>query len=753
MRVVMVTAFPQDVTSPSGGVESSSVTLAAALGRRSDVELHVVTTEKTVRVLAIEAAATYTVHRIPWSGGTWMTRSLTAAGSELSRYVDRLKPDVVHLHGVYASLVRTAFPSVFTPHGIIHRDTRLSGKKAPWLRALAWKELETRTWRRQDHVIYLNSHVRAEVAPYVSGYWREIPNGVDPALFESPIQGMPDAGMKGLTVLSLGNFVPLKNTVTVVEAFAKVRERVPNAQLVLAGSRANGEYLAQVRAAIVAHALEPSVRIHLGLDRAGIRHELARASVFCLLSRVDSAPVAVSEAMAWGLPVVASRVGGLTKMVEHESSGYLVSPNDPAEAAGRLAQILTNATVRRSLGSRGRELALDRYHPDSVAAATVEFYRAARERSTTFRACVVAPSLTPDILGSPGHVGGAELNLASLCTELARLQGGGVTLLGGPRRNGAGGGLDGVSYRPLSYYDPARYRRIGHKVMRRLLLWKALFATKTDAFITSTAGEHALHTLVVATLRGKVFVYRMAHDRDLSTAFFAATRAGRVLHAAFRSLLRSAGAIVCQHNLQVQSLPPSLRRRAVVIGNAIPRNGHRGWGRDTKNGSVLWVSRCRSWKRPQLLLQLAELIPERHFVMVMPGDGAEFESVRARAATLANVDFHPGVSFEEAEEYFARATCFVNTSESEGFPNSFLQAWRSGTAVLSFRVDPDAIIERHGLGFVCHDDLDEAVRFCRSLDRHRIAAYAERCPRYVREHHDPVRVAGEYSTLIRSLVR
>jgi glycosyltransferase involved in cell wall biosynthesis len=747
----MVTAFPEDVTAPSGGVESSSVTLAAALGRRSDVELHVVTTEKTVRVLAIEVAAAYTVHRIPWSGGTWMTRSLTAAGSKLSRYVVRLKPDVVHLHGVYASLVKTAFPSVFTPHGIIHRDTRLSGKKAPWLRALAWKELETRTWRRQDHVIFLNSHVRAEVEPYVSGSWREIPNAVDSALFDSATHGGPDGDTEGRTVLSLANFVPLKNTLAVVEAFAKVCERVPDAQLVLAGSRASEGYLAQVRAAIAGHGLEPSVRIHLGLDRPGIRRELARAAVFCLLSRVDSAPVAVSEAMACGLPVVASHVGGLPQMVEHGGSGYLVSLDEPVEAAGRMVELLTNETMRRSLGSRGRELALERYHPDSVAAATVEFYGAAQERGTALRACVVAPSLTPDILGSAGHVGGAELNLVSLSTELARLQRGGVTLLGGPRRYAGEGGFDGVSYRPLSYYDPARYRRIGHKIMRRLLLWQALFATKADALITSTAGEHALHTLLVAKLRGKVFVYRMAHDRDLSTAFFAATRSGRVLHGAFRALLPWAGAIVCQHELQVQGLPRSLRHRAVVIGNAIPRNGHREEGADRKDGSILWVSRCRPWKRSHLLLQLAERIPERRFVMIMQGSGAEFESVRARAATLPNVDFRAGVSFAETEHYFARAVCFVNTSESEGFPNSFLQAWRSGTAVLSFRVDPGTVIERHGLGFVCHDDLDEAMRFCRSLDRHAIAAFSKRCREYVREHHDPVRVANEYSALIRSL--
>ena len=112
--------------------------------------------------------------------------------------------------------------------------------------------------------------------------------------------------------------------------------------------------------------------------------------------------------------------------------------------------------------------------------------------------------------------------------------------------------------------------------------------------------------------------------------------------------------------------------------------------------------------------------------------------VRERAARLPNVAFFDYVPFPETEALFARALLFVNTSRSEGFPNTFVQAWKHGTPVLSLEIDPDRVIAANGLGSACDGDPARMRGELAALLEH--PARWEACSRnalsYVREHHD-----------------
>jgi glycosyltransferase involved in cell wall biosynthesis len=84
-----------------------------------------------------------------------------------------------------------------------------------------------------------------------------------------------------------------------------------------------------------------------------------------------------------------------------------------------------------------------------------------------------------------------------------------------------------------------------------------------------------------------------------------------------------------------------------------------------------------------------------------------FARVRADAATCPNLEFKGSVPYHEVNEYYSRARVFVNTSDSEGFPNSYLQAWVRGTPLVAF-FDPDGVIAREGFGGVPRS-MDEMV--------------------------------------------
>ena len=120
----------------------------------------------------------------------------------------------------------------------------------------------------------------------------------------------------------------------------------------------------------------------------------------------------------------------------------------------------------------------------------------------------------------------------------------------------------------------------------------------------------------------------------------------------------------------------------------------------TRDIDVLWVANIRRLKRPDRVLELAGGLPEVQIHMAggpLPGEEALFHDVSRAAAGSANVHFHGGLSYRDANALYGRARVFVNTSDIEGFPNSYLQAWIRGVPVVTL-IDPDGVIEREGLG-------------------------------------------------------
>jgi glycosyltransferase involved in cell wall biosynthesis len=113
----------------------------------------------------------------------------------------------------------------------------------------------------------------------------------------------------------------------------------------------------------------------------------------------------------------------------------------------------------------------------------------------------------------------------------------------------------------------------------------------------------------------------------------------------------------------------------------------------------------RQPKRPDILAKIAQKLPDVRFVVCgaptshrsPPGYG---EQVVEMLRSLSNVDYLGQVKPETAAQVIAGAAVLLSTSDGEGFPNTFLQAWSSGTPVVSLSIDPDNTIKRIGLGVV-----------------------------------------------------
>lgn len=116
---------------------------------------------------------------------------------------------------------------------------------------------------------------------------------------------------------------------------------------------------------------------------------------------------------------------------------------------------------------------------------------------------------------------------------------------------------------------------------------------------------------------------------------------------------------------------------------------------------VLWVGNCHAKKRPEVMFEIARLLPDVQFAMAMNNSNrVRFEQFQKETEKIPNLRFLGQVPPIEMEQWFSHTRLFLNTSIREGFPNTFLQAWMNGVPVVSLGIDPDNLIKKNHLGLV-----------------------------------------------------
>lgn len=201
---------------------------------------------------------------------------------------------------------------------------------------------------------------------------RYIPNGID--VEQWPVRPANADRDRVPTVVCVARFVPRKRQRDLVAAVARIKADEISLRVVLAG---DGPTLSEVRRYAEELGVDDVVSFPGQVDRAGVRQLLAEADVFCLSSLWEGMAGTVMEAMASCLPVVGTRVNGITELVEHGCTGLLVPPERPDLLADALLELLIDADRRARLGRQGREKIAREFGLDRMVAAKEDLYRAA----------------------------------------------------------------------------------------------------------------------------------------------------------------------------------------------------------------------------------------------------------------------------------------------------------------------------------------------------------------------------------------
>lgn len=270
----------------------------------------------------------------------------------LSILLLRIRPEVVNVHfprirTFYFIFLRIFFryKLVLSVHGSdISNPTTYNRKSLPFLLTCA------------DEVTSVSQTLSEKVkdyAPQVSPH--VIHNGIDVEYWRSATS--PSLRSNGPPIIvTVGSLRREKGQDILIRAFDDVQKQIPNVRLRLVGDGGKKEELEKLTER---YGLESQVSFTGGLDKSSVREELAKASVFAFPSRREGFGLALVEAMAAGLPIVATDVGGISEVVG-ENSGILVPSEDTDLLAEALVRVLTKPNLQTEL--RRAALKRSRHH-------------------------------------------------------------------------------------------------------------------------------------------------------------------------------------------------------------------------------------------------------------------------------------------------------------------------------------------------------------------------------------------------------
>jgi glycogen synthase len=311
------------------------------------------------KVRPLKALLTLPVRQIEWSA------QFGKAAAEIFRD-DR--PDVIECGEAGALMLarKPVAPLIMRLHGSNHAFQRFSGGDlGPGTRLD--RRLEISAMRRCA-AISAPSHFQAGEASRETGCGIEaisvIPNPLPAAFLADAGEATRAASM----VLYTGRLAPVKGIAPLLEAAREVRKAESGVDFVLAGPW----QMSGTPASWGLAADGVTWKGHVPWDE--IAKLYSAASVFVMPSWFESFGISVIEAMASGLPVVASRAGALPGIVEEGVTGLLVPPGDSGALAGAILRLMRDPGMRRQMGQAGRERVLARYTPARVARETLGLY-------------------------------------------------------------------------------------------------------------------------------------------------------------------------------------------------------------------------------------------------------------------------------------------------------------------------------------------------------------------------------------------
>ena len=368
LKLAMVAPFPLEPSKVEGGVSAVTCNLVRALSALNEIDLHIVAPTVGLAQSRSSIWCGIPVDYFPLRAGAipaaW--RLIRGLGERFIRLIESLDCDVVHLQGAASWGIGARQPQVLTLHALHERDARF--KKYGRLRAWAIHPIERRNRRSSRNLIIINPWIYDALGEKLNARCWNIENPVDDLFFG--VERKPRLGQ----VLYAGHITPRKNLAGLIRAFSVAARADAPAHLRIAGGGVNDRFAQECHGLVGQLKLSGRVTFLGPVAREELAREMSEAHCLALFSFQETAPMVIAEALAAGLPVAASNVGGISHMLDDGANGLLASPYDEEGMAATLLRILRPET-NQEFSAHARIWAVQRFRAEAVAIKTVEVYR------------------------------------------------------------------------------------------------------------------------------------------------------------------------------------------------------------------------------------------------------------------------------------------------------------------------------------------------------------------------------------------
>ena len=356
------------------------------------------------------------------------------------------------------------------------------------------------------------------------------------------------------------------------------------------------------------------------------------------------------------------------------------------------------------------------------------------------RICFISPKAYPLFNANINKLfGGAELDLYLIATELAKDEQFEVSFI-----------TADYSQKPVEIIEGVKViKSVNFKqnpLLGAIKIWQAMNRADAEIYMIKTISMGMFWVAFFCKFKNRMFTYRTASKNESDGKYLKQNPIKGML---YKRALNVARFISVQNTEDVANLKRTTGADSMAI-----RNGHRiGPLKNMSRDTVLWVGRSAKVKRPELFIELAEKIPKQHFTMICQHATADknFDALVSKAAKVENLKFIDHVPFKDVEGYFQQAKVFVNTSDSEGFPNTFIQAGKFAVPILSLNVNPDNFLDHNKCGICANGD------WAKFVDALEVVSdpenrYGENGLNYIRQNHDMREIVERYKSIFRKLI-
>lgn len=375
MHVALIGDYPRDENTIGGGVESVMLFLAAGLSAFDDTVIDVVTLDRWGLGERVEQHGAVRLHYLEASkrpGRIGHRDNIQCMREKLVQ----LEPDIVHAHiaGKYsAAAAQSGRPWLLTLHGIRYLEAQLrtGWRERLYKNALIRRE-ELKGVREAGFLVSISPFIQASFGTNIRGTVYDIENPIADIYFDLQARPVPKQ------FLYVGRLTKRKGLDVLLKAFKELHTRFPDATLRLAGKCDTDDadpYCESMHRYVEDQGIGEAVNFLGQLNEKELHREYESCTALVLTAVLETAPMAIAQAMAAGVPVVSTDAGGSRYLVSTGENGFIVPINDAracSEAMGRLAE---DPQLANKMGQRAREKAEQRFRVRSVAERTRAVYQ------------------------------------------------------------------------------------------------------------------------------------------------------------------------------------------------------------------------------------------------------------------------------------------------------------------------------------------------------------------------------------------